>query len=250
MIRPYNGNVNRRVIRDLRKLCPFTGCLDEMPTIVLPKSEEDIEKYLKEDFLERLKNYLDYKKPAEDYLLSSLIEFLRCNAKFPEKDEMRQLEEAAEAKRIADLPPEARVVPKEITKEDIVKEILELAEEIMESRRENNPNAVRVPVEPYPESCWIETGEFQCNILYQSCDGVGDFRDYSCEINVRNGYHLTIEYCSDTTCTVTAKDWLDRTIKLPLTKYLITIHKGIAKTAKEEGIEFISEIDYDKFDVA
>lgn len=113
MIRNYNGNVNRAVMRDLRRLCdvnaenernlfeafaqkggvsvyenldPFTGCPDEMSNVVTMKSEAEIEEYLKKDFLKRIEGYLAYRKPAEDYLLSALIEFVKENGRFPEKD--------------------------------------------------------------------------------------------------------------------------------------------------------------------
>jgi len=169
MIRNYNGNINRAVVRDLRRLCdvnaenernlfeafdqkgevsvyenldPFTRCSDEMSNVVTMKSEAEIQEYLKKDLLERLERCLGYKKTAEDYLLCALIEFIKTNGRFPEKDEMRQLEKNAEAKRIAELPSDVVTVPKEITEQDMAKEILELAEEIMEARRENNPKDI------------------------------------------------------------------------------------------------------------
>ncbi len=279
MIRNYNGNVNRAVVRDLRKLCdvnaenernlfevfdqkgevsvyenldPFTGCPDEMSTVVTMKSETEIKEYLKKDFLTRVEGYLDYRKPDEDYLLSALIEFVKENSRFPEKDAMRQLEKNAEAKRIADLPSDTIATPKEITEQDMAREILELAEEIMESRRENHPEDIKVRVEPYPESYWIDTDDFQGNILHDRWYGFKDFRDYSCAIKIK-GHHdietISINYCGDEAY-VTAKDFFDDEIEVPVTNYLITIHKRIVEMAKAEGFEFISEIDYGKFQAA
>ena len=162
MIRNYNGNVNRSVIRDLRELCdvnaenkrklfetfnkkgnvsvyenldPFTGCPDELSNVVAMKSKTEVEEYLKKDFLRRVEDYLEVRKPDEDYLLSVLIDFVKENGRFPEKNEMRKLEKNAEARRIADLPVAITNVPKEITEQDITMEILELAEEIIETRR-------------------------------------------------------------------------------------------------------------------
>lgn len=282
MIRNYNGNVNRAVVRDLRKLCdvnaenernlfevfdqkgevsvyenldPFTGCPDEMSDVVTMKSETEIKEYLKKDFIGRVEGYLKYKKPAEDYMLSALIGFIKENGRFPEKDGMRQLEKEAEAKRIAELPSNAVTVSKEITEQDMAREILELAEEIMESRRENNPDDIVVRVEPYPESYWIETEEFQGNILHERYYGSKDFHDYRCAIGIK-GYHdvdtikIGYYYSNSNEVYVTAEDFLEKEPDVPVTDYLITIHKSMVEMAKAEGIEFTSEIDYDKFKVA
>ena len=282
MIRNYNGNVNRSVMRDLRKLCdlnaenerilfeafdqkgevsvyenldPFTGCPDEMSDVVTMKSEAEIKEYLKKDFIGRVEGYLNHRKPAEDYLLSALIEFIKENGRFPEKDGMRQLEKNAEEKRIAELPSEAVTAPKEITEQDMAREILELAEEIMETRRENNPDDIVVRVEPYPESYGIDTEEFQGNILHERYYGSKDFHDYRCAIRIK-GYHdvetISIGYChsSSNEVYVTAEDFCDKELDVPVTSYLITIHKSMVEMAKAEGIEFTSEIDYDKFQAA
>ncbi len=279
MIRNYNGNVNRSAMRDLRKLCdvnaenerilfeafdqkgevsvyenldPFTGCPDEMSDVVTMKSAAEIKEYLKKDFIRRVEGYLNHRKPAEDYLLSALIEFVKENGRFPEKDGMRQLEKNAEEKRIAELPSEAITAPKEITEQDMAREILELAEEIMESRRENNPDDIVVRVEPYPESYGIDTEEFQGNILHERYYGSKDFHDYRCAIRIK-GYHdvetITIGYCysSSNEVYVNAEDFCDKELDVPVTSYLITIHKSMVEMAKAEGIEFTSEIDYDKF---
>lgn len=279
MIRNYNGNVNRSVMRDLRKLCdlnaenerilfeafdqkgevsvyenldPFTGCPDEMSDVVTMKSEAEIKEYLKKDFIGRVEGYLNHRKPAEDYLLSALIEFIKENGRFPEKDGMRQLEKNAEEKRIAELPSEAVTAPKEITEQDMAREILELAEEIMETRRENNPDDIVVRVEPYPESYGIDTEEFQGNILHERYYGSKDFHDYRCAIRIK-GYHdvetITIGYCysSSNEVYVNAEDFCDKELDVPVTSYLITIHKSMVEMAKAEGSEFTSEIDYDKF---
>ncbi len=277
MIRNYNGNVNRIVMRDLRRLCdvnaenernlfeafaqkgevsvyenldPFTCCPDEISNVVTMKSEAEIKEYLKKDFIKRVEGYLEHRKPAKDYLLCALIEFIKENGRFPEKDGMRQLEKSAEAKRIAELPSDTVTVHKEITEHDIAKEILELAEEIMESRRESNPDDIVWRDEPYPESLWIETDDFQGSILHASWYSYKDFRDYSCAIKMKDYQRISINYCSDGTAYATAKSIFDEDLELSITNYMITIHKGIVEMAKEAGIEFTSEIDYKKFQVA
>lgn len=82
----------------------------------------------------------------------------------------------------------------------------------MESRRENNPDDIVVRVKPYPESYGINTEKFQRNI--------------------------------------TAEDFCDKELDVPVTSYIITIHKSMVEMAKAEDIEFTSEIDYDKFQAA
>lgn len=276
MIRNYNGKVNRAVIRDLRKLThvnaenernlfevfdekgevsvyenlDFFGFPDEMSTVVTLKTEAEVKEYLKKDFIKRVDGYLERKKHDEDYFLSALIEFVKANGRFPERDGMRQMEKDAEAKRIAGLPTSNECDKKEITIQDIALEILELAEEIMESRRENNPKDITTPVEPYPERLWIETNEFQGSILYAKYYGYKDFRDYSCAIRFK-GYRdvetIKIDYCSDGTPIVTTKNFMDEKLDVSVTEYLITIHKGFVEMAKETEFEFESEIDYQKF---
>lgn len=275
MIRNYNGNVNRSVLRDLRKLCnlnaenernlfeafdrdgevsvyenldPFTGCPDEMSTIVTMKSDKEVKEYLKKDFLKRVNGYLKDRNPEEDYLLNALIEFIKEHGRFPEKEGMSQLEKEAEAKRVAELPADNVTIPKEMTDEEIAKEILELSEEIMESRRENHPEDIRVPVEPYPESLWFETDKFQGSILYARYYGKKDFTDYSLAIQIK-GYNrvdtIAINYWSDGTACITVKDRRDNELEESVTDYIVNIHKDIVEMAKKEGIEFTSEIDYE-----
>lgn len=283
MKRNYNGDVNRTVIRALKRLCnvnaeneknlieafnqkgqgsvyenlePFIGWPDEMSDVITMKSETEIKEYMREDVLKRVELYLDDIRPSEDYLLNSLIDFIKENRRFPEKDVMRQLEKNAEEKRIAKLPSDTVTVPKEITERDMAKEILELAEEIMELRRENNPDDIVVRLEPYPEAYWIETEEFQGNILHERYYGNNDFHDYSCAIKIKGWHHdvetISIGYCygCGDPAYVIARNFLDKEIDVPVTDYLITIHKSIVEMAKAAGVDFVSEIDYGQFQAA
>lgn len=280
MLRNYNGNVNRVVLRDLKKLCgvnaenenilfeafdengevsvyenldPFTGCPDEMSTTVTLKSETEIKEYLKKDFIGRVEGYLSHKKPTEDYLLSSLIEFIKAKCEFPEKDVMRQLEKDAEAKRIAELSLNITSTQKDITEQDVAKEILELAEEIMESRRENNPKSIGIRSDF--EILWIETNKLHGNIFCERYCRTEDLSDYSCALAPKDSNddiidEILIKHCSDGETYVTAKDLFDNKVDVSITEYLITIHQCIVEMAKAEGVEFTSEIDYKKFKTA
>lgn len=279
MIRNYNGNVNRAVVRDLRKLCdvnaenernlfevfdqkgevsvyenldPFTGCPDEMSTVVTMKSETEVKEYLKKDFLTRVEGYLDYRKPDEDYLLSALIEFVKENSRFPEKDAMRQLEKNAEAKRIADLSSDTIANPKEITEQDMSKEILELAEEIIEARRETKPEDIWVHVEPYDDELSLSNDEFSMDIKWDRYEGRGDSSDYSCSVTMRKDTDIDrviFQYQYDGTIGVRVEGWHTTGTDVSI-QTLISIHKFVVQMAKAEGLEFTSEIDYGKFQTA
>lgn len=283
MIRNYNGNINRAVMRDLRKLCdvnaenkrnlfeafnqngevsvyenldPFLGCPDEMSTVVTMKSEAEVKEYLKKDFAKRIQGYLDDRKPEGDHLLSALIEFVKDNGRFPKKDEMSNLEKEAEKKRIAELPADTANEPKEITEQDIAMEILELAEEIIEARRITKPDDIFVHVEPYDDELTISDDNVQLVIIWKRYYGYKDSRDYSClayfrdEVDIATDIdNVLFHYRYDGTADIKVKGWSRTDIDIS-TNTLLSIHKFIVKMAKEEDIEFTSEIDYDKFQVA
>ena len=195
MKRNYNGNVNHSILRELEDLCnlnsenrkilmcefiekgelsfsvntnPITGVPSEELKVCTLKSEEEITEFLKQDFEEKLTRYLNGKN-IKDYLLIILIEFSKkSNGVFPNKDEMKQIQKEAEAKRIATLPsPSNSNKQKEITDTDIKLEILQLVEEIMESRRKSNKNDIFIHVEPYSERLGIQTDDFYGNIFHE-----------------------------------------------------------------------------------
>ena len=272
MIRNYNGNVNRKILRDLERLCdvnsqnfkilmdeftskgkvtlctnndPFTGLPDELSKINVLKSEEEIKEFLKEDFKERLTGYLKG-KDTEDYLLSALIEFIKkSNGIFPNKDEMRKIEKDAETKRIVNLPADQENTPKDITYV-IALEILQLAEEIMESRRKTNPKDVFTPVEPYSERMHIAFDRFAGCIYHECYYGYDDYRDYRLALCGDSNLETKIFYDFEGNPIIEPEKLREEECDISWIKYLTVIHKGIVKIAKCEGIEFESEIDYDK----
>ena len=276
--RNYNGNVNRTVIRDLKKLCavnernemnlfeafaekgevsvyedldPILGCPDELSTVVTLRDETGIKEYLKKDLIKRVDEYLSYQKtPIEDYLLVDLVKYIKENQEFPWDNVMKQLEKEAEAKRVANLPTDTITTPKEITWQDISKEILELAEEIFEARRETKPDDIIVHVEPYDDELLLDDDNFSMTIRWKRYYSDKDSRDYSCIVfdddansNIANIYFY---YCSDGTIEVNTQFWLLYNTELSVNT-LLSVHKFIVKMAKAEGIEFTSEIDYEKF---
>lgn len=269
MIRNYNGNVNHKALRDLQRLCdvnsrnrknltdeftakgevafytknnPLLGRSEEFSKVESLKSEEQIEEFLKESFNERLTEYLKG-KDTKDYLLSTLIEFIKkSNGTFPNKDEMRQIQKDAEVKRVAELP--ADKMPAKRDEFVLVKlEILQLCEEIMESRRKSKPEDIFTPVEPYSERLVIIFDEFAGAILHDIYYGNGDYRDYS--LVLRENRHLTtkIFYDSDGNPVVEARDFeREEFDNISTIGYLEIIHKHIVEIARNEGIEFESEI--------
>ena len=275
MIRSYNGSINRRLIRDLKRIgsisaenetnlfehfdsagevsvwenvCPFTHCPDEMSTIVTLKSEEEIRDYLKKDLIKRVEGYLDNEKPEEDYLLTAIVAFIKENGIFPIDGAMKQLEKEAEAKRIASIP-EVSSSPIKITMQDVIKEILELAEEIMELRREHNPDDILTPPEPYPQRLFLQADSFKGNVYYRRYYGTGTSKDYDCYFSTRNQYFnecIRMEYDYDNTPRATLVDFDGNDGKREISDDIITIHKEIGELAKKEGAEFISQIDYEE----
>ena len=283
MIRNYNGKVNRAILRDLRELCdvndgnllnfleafakngevsfytnlcPFTGCPDEMSDTHTLTSEEEIREYLKKNAEGRLEEYLqsiEHKNPTADHLMAAVVEFIKENAKYPNKDEMRQLEIVAEAKRIAELP--AGTVTQEMpqTDQDMMREIMELAEEIFESRQLTDPKDIHRHAEPYEDELFVESGDFDGSIRWDRHYGNGDSCDYSLVGDLSDNGDIIIvrfrPYYGDDVLKVRVYAqhywYRDREINLS-TDHLITVHKSIVDLAEQEGIEFISEIDYEK----
>lgn len=280
MIKNYNGNLNRSIIRDLRKICevteenknnllekfwnerqvsfytnlsPITGLPDEMSKLVTLKSEKEIEEYIRKDFLDRITGYLKRKKIEEDYLLDDLVDFIKkSNGIFPSKKEMQQLEIAAEAKRVRDLPPTDFTEEKIITEQDVMREILELSEEIMEERRETKPEDIKKYVEPYPDNLQLSTCKFNIFIKYNRHYSHGKSSDYSITIVLRDKSFDEIHivslnrYSTDGVVNISVFNWDDELIDILPIDCLIKIHKDIVKLAKKEGIEFETEIDYKK----
>ena len=167
---------------------------------------------------------------------------------------MRQLEKDAEAKRISDLPSDTIATPKEIMDQDVAREILQLAEEIIEARRETRPEDIFVHVEPYDDDLSLSNGEFSMTIKWDRYEGVGDSSDYSCSVTIRNTnitdiFEVLFQYEYDGTIYVRGESLFKGVTDVTM-QTLIAIHKFVAQMAKAEGIEFTSEIDYDKLQTA
>ena len=277
MIRNYNGVVNHSTLRDLKRLCdvnaenfknlseayaqdsevsfytnldPIIGCPDEMSKLVTLKSEAEITDYLKKDFIERLEGYLGFRHPDKDYLLDELIGFFKENGgKYPSKDEMRKLEITAENKRVTELPADAVTAETPNTVQELLKETLELAEEIMEARRETKPDDILIHVEPYCDELGLSNDDFCATISWNRHYGVGNNSDYSLHVRMLDDevvQTISIHQYGGK-ADVHAENWYQDSIdEKALTDCFVTIHKGMVEFAEEEGIEFLSEIDYSK----
>ena len=271
MLRNYNGNVNRSTLRDLRRICDantdnlknfleafarngqvsfhtntFMGMVDEMSEEHILRSEEEIMEYLKQDAAERFEGYMRDKDI--DYLVASVLEFCRANGKYPNIDEMRELEKEAESKRVAELPAGTATAETPQTVDEAMHEIMDLAEEIFESRRITNPDDIFCPVEPYHDRLQVESGDFSGLIEWDSYYGNGDSTDYHVRGQIRgnhdlNGVSFYRHY--DGTASASAENWRDERVDLT-TEHVISVHKSMVDLAEQEGIEFLSEIDYEQ----
>ncbi len=271
MLKNYNGAVNRSVLRGLKKvsksnaetseylysvlnsygevsvytnLCLTADCHEEYRTVIL-KSEADVKEYLKKDLEQRLENYLQEWRLKADFLLTAVISFLKENeGRYPNKEEMRQLEIAAENERIASAPLETKTEPP--ANWMILKEILELAEEIMETRWENNPKDF-FALHPYTDR--LNLSNKDCDITIEWRKVYRNNRDYSCEIGI-DGYQIHLFYCNDTDPDLYVKNWGNKSVALEdvkdLNQYMIQVHQFIVEVAQREEIEFVSEVDYEK----
>lgn len=276
MLRTYNGALNRTILRDLKRMCsavaeskekaletlrekgtvsvyvnldPFTGCPDEFSTAITFKTKLEVADYMGKVLNGRVEAYLKQKGHPQDYLLSKVVSFIKKESRFPDKDQMRILEKHAEEKRLADLPEGTVTTPKEITIQDVAREILELAEEIMEARRETHPKDIFVHVEPYDDEMLLKCQDYEAIIRYKRYYSEGNSSDYSIKVFMMVATlinEIRLGYAVDGTIYICAKDeWDDKEIKVP-TRHIVGIHKFIAEMARNEGIEFVSEIDYDK----
>lgn len=274
MIRNYNGKINRAMMRDLRKICEmfaeneqnlseafknngkvmvyenYDTILDyseNLLSVITLTKKSEIEEYIKNSFMKMLNEYLKHKMPIRDYFMNALIEFVKENGKFPEKDAMTQLEKDAEKKRISKLSNNIKNVQNKLTKQDIIKEVLELAEEIIESRLVTNPKDIFVNVKEFSEELTILDDKIDLVIKSEgNYDYTNDY-NYSClfyikgETNIDN---ILFYYRSDGIADVAVEGLRNNNIS---TNILLFMHKFIVKKAREEGIEFTSEIDYSKF---
>lgn len=272
MIKAYNGKVNRRILSDLQRLCDvakenratllekfnqdgevsfyenldFFGLPDELSSTKTLTTIDEIEGYSKENFNYRLEGYISYKKPITDCLTVKIINFIReSNGVYPTPDEMKELEKQAEIERKAKLTEsESKIDMKQL----IINEILQLAEEIIESRRVTNPSDVSIHVEPYPDTLEIITDDFGFYIRYYRYFGSGDSTDYSLAVRLYKHNYGKIEfsYAYDIDHPFIVKgDKIYHANDISNMAYIIEIHKAISDIARKEGIEFTTEVDYD-----
>lgn len=263
MIKNYNGNAPTHVIWGLQKLCEVNavnmetlmktfkekgavsfyinldifGLPDEMSEIKTLNSEEEIREYLKHDFENRLNIFLS-RNNINDYLVNSLVEFVRVNnGTFPNDEEMKQLEKAAEEKRLANLSHSTSP----ITKQPLLREIFELAKQIMELERSKSPTNIISHFEPYWDELKLQTDLLYFNILL---DKELDPPQYFCNIRIKDEdvtKSLRLSLNKDGTLNVT--HILNSQTDTSLDRF-IAIHKEVLSIAKKQGIEFVSEIDY------
>ncbi|MCI9177204.1 MAG: hypothetical protein HFJ28_01145 [Clostridia bacterium] len=273
MLKNYNGSINRTLFRDLMKLCevnsenskillqtysqkgevsfytnldPFTRCPDEMSEVVTLKSEDEIKDYLKKDFLERLTGYLSFKAPDNDPLTNALIDFIKNSSGiYPTREEMRQLEIAAENIRLATPSATAKTTVALSPVQELLKEILQLAEEIIESRRQTKPEDIFIHVEPYPDTLTLDSNGFSFFIKWARFYNENNCTDYSVIVSSLNDSLIDKIYFNYNFSAIPVVYAEDHEVTVP-SHQLIKIHQAIVALASQEGIEFLSEVDYEK----
>lgn len=131
-----------------------------------------------------------------------------------------------------------------------MKEILHLCAEIMKKRKQTNPEDIFIPVEPYKATLKIKSELFYGVIKHDTHYGCGEICDYSFMIDfiepmdgIRTVSFLT--YSKNGEVDACAKDSDEEEVEFTA-DCLIEIHKGIVNLAKAEGIQFLSEVDYQK----
>ena len=275
MILTYNGKKNRPVLRDLQELCDmytynlknsleasatngevsfdkdtFTGMTDIISEEHILRSEEEIRDFLKKDAQEKLSKYLWNKRnetPEADCLIMAVLKFIKANDRYPNIDEMRELERLAEDERVAELPADIAVVEVSQMAQKIMDEIMTLAEEILESRLLAKPKDIFYSVESCYDQLNVESGRFIGQIEWNSRYGSGNSSDYHLKglLLNRKGHTdgVSFYFHHYGTVSVDARDQYDNDIELT-TEHMIAIHRSIMDLAELEGIWFTSETDY------
>lgn len=280
MIRNYNGPVNRSFIRALQELCreyvkprsELFGKLAQEGTLNLAtnldffgevdccsvkhtlSTEDDVQAFITGLISKKINALRDYCYNVEkDPFTELLIKFIiNSGGYFPAENELRAMYGEAEHIRLeADTETEsAPLTPLQM----LMKECLELAEEIMERTRAKNPDAITIRTQDYDDFMDFE-GDHVGGTLYWNR---WNYRYFGTEYSVVFG-------CGDHKRYVKLKyEYDDEEIPIYLVRYyyreddekfgdddeyavrlLIDLHKDLSKLASELGFEFISEVDYD-----
>ncbi len=271
MIRTYNGNINRQSIYDLKKICaanahdketlkeecekygsiivcshlnPFTGLPDIFSPELTLCTEKDIEECVHDYFLERLEVYLKIHPTQKDPLLEALLSYVQKHfGCFPNKEEFKQMEIKAEEKRLSKSSQKTTILPPPITEQLLLREILEMAEEIFAVYSDTIPKARKEydDFEYFPIQSGLK-GAISHKILFpKNC-----FLDYTCMVEMagekKEPIFITITYYPNGNAYCYAEDILDQELDIPLTAKLITIHQTFLNMLQEYGISLKSEI--------
>ena len=246
----YNGSINRELYWRLKDLC----------------AKHAKGKVKLQDELERMMNYRKGMTSFQkEYLIKEVAVFIGKKGVWPNKIQMRDLQKAAEQNRVAklswrDVKRDLRsiVFPGRITSQDVMLEILQLSEQIFETRRENKPKDIRSSVSNYPESLSIENDDFGAFIdWHRDSAGVGKDPgtcDYVLIAALSNGDHFVFKQDtmqSGVDC-VANEELLENADfqSTAMRTRLLTIHQALFRMAKQEGVIFESEIapqNYDRF---
>ena len=279
MIRNYNGPVSRSFIRALRGMCKasvpiredlFNALKGQMPLhiwcnlywfgevdlasyIETLHTEEDVQAFITKKIEEKI-NFLRtwYFNVIDDPFTEMLIRFIiDSGGYFPADKELTEMYGNAERVRLEALKSK-NVESSPLTPlQMLMKECLELAEEVMERKRAIDPNSIKERTQDYDDYTYFQ-GDYVSGTLFwnrwNSCI-------FGTEYSVKFG-------CGDLERYITLKyEYDDSEVPIYIVKYysdrhrrfndddeyavrlLIDLHKDLSKQATELGFEFISEVE-------
>lgn len=258
MIRNYNGPKDRRMVIELRTLCDVKAenlkslseelekkgvvsfyTFDKISITV--KSEEEIKDFLQKTFLEEIERYITIEETkVNNFFILMLLKLLKKNGGvFPDSKKMEKIEKEAEKLRLA-----ATLKEKKKTVEPIqllLTEILDFSEEIMELRREKNPDEITHL--PYEDELYIETTDFNGKICWDRENGNYHFVTSS----ITGGTMIIEESEGEAVVYKRCYSGFNKTIRMNQKEKtnLKKIHYELSLLAEEEGLKFKSEADYD-----
>jgi hypothetical protein len=216
----------------------------ELQSSKILESKDEIENFLQEELLIKLEDEIrSIPEEEKDYVLNRLVNFIKANYRFPNSEEISEIEKEAEKERISKLPPETSnvAVKKELTQKNIVDEILEIAEEIFKRRSIIDPKSIVEHVDEYDDALELIGNDFDLIIKFDTYFGLDNSRAYSCSVKLPYGKEVWM-YLGNIYTRISIAYLGDEKCNLPI-EQLLSIHKFMMEKANEDGLECMSELD-------
>ena len=280
MIRNYNGPTIRYVIWLLKDQCkklaeareglftklkskgifkvatnlgPF-GEADCCSNVVTLTNAEDIQIFLEALMKEKIDAILYfYPSATNDPFTKMLIDLILANGGyFPNKEKLKQMYGEAEALRLSLLSKNAEKVSSLTPFDMLLKECLELAEEVMELTRQKNPDLITVRTEDYPDymEFFDEENNIYANIFWDRWADPHHNTDHSISVKFMNEWNREIfldhEYHDPDSFEFVVTHHSDDPFvddNEYAVRLFIALHKALCKAATDLGFEFLSEVE-------